>query len=57
MRAEIEIIGAIFHWSSKQQVSFFIVFVRLISGKKEVDRFTRPRREIGIRYEFDLKVI
>ena len=57
MRAEMEIIGAIFHWSSKQQVSFFIVFVRLISGKKEVDRFTRPRREIGIRYEFDLKVI
>ena len=36
---------------------FLIVFVRLILGKVEVDRFTGRRREKGIRYEFDLKVV
>ena len=36
---------------------FLIVFVRLILRKKGVDGVTGPRREIDIRYEFDLKVI
>ena len=36
---------------------FVIVFVRLILGKLEVDGFTWPRRESGIRYECDLKVV
>ena len=36
---------------------FAIAFVRLISGKVGVDGFTRPRREIDIRYEFDWKAI
>ena len=36
---------------------FLIVFVRLILGKVEVDGFTGPQREIGIRYELDLNVI
>ena len=36
---------------------FLIVFVRLILGKKEVVGVTGPRRDIDIRYEFDLKVI
>ena len=34
-----------------------MVFVRLILGKVRVDRVTGPRREIDIRYEFDLKII
>ena len=40
----------------EKTANFLIVFVRLILGKKEVDGVTGPRREIGIRYEFDLKV-
>ena len=36
---------------------FVNVFVRLILGKKRVDGFTRSRRESGIRYEFNLKVV
>ena len=36
---------------------FLIVFVRLILGKKGVDRFTGPRLESDIGYEFDLKVV
>ena len=43
----------IFETTSK----FLIVFVKLILGKVGVDGFTAPRREIDIRYEFDLKVI
>ena len=34
-----------------------IVFERLILGKKVVDGVIEPRREIGIRYEFDFKII
>ena len=36
---------------------FLIAFVRLILGKEKVDRVTELRREIDIRYEFDLKII
>ena len=36
---------------------FVIVFVRLILRKLGVDGFTGPRRESGIRYEYDLKVV
>ena len=36
---------------------FLIVFVRLILGKVGLGRFAGPRRESGIRYEFDLKVV
>ena len=36
---------------------FLIVFVKLILGKKELTELTGPRREIDMRYEFDLKVI
>ena len=36
---------------------FVIVFVRLLFGKLGNDGFTGLRRKIGIRYEFDLKVI
>ena len=43
----------IFETASK----FPVVFVKLILGKKEVDRFTAPLREIDIRYLFDLTVI
>ena len=35
---------------------FVIVFVRLIFGKVWIDGFTGARREIDIRYEFDMKV-
>ena len=34
-----------------------IVFVRFLLGKVGVDRVTRPRREVDIRYEFGLKII
>ena len=46
------IFSAIFEISN-----LLIVFVRMILGKVEVDRFTGPRREIDIRYEFGLKII
>ena len=36
---------------------FVIVFVRLLFGKLGNDGFTGLRPKIGIRYEFDLKVI
>ena len=36
---------------------FPVVFVRLILGKNGVNGVTGSRREIDIRYEFDLKVI
>ena len=36
---------------------FVIAFVRLILGKVGVEGFTSLRWKIGIRYEFDLKVI
>ena len=36
---------------------FLIMFLRLILGKNGVDGVTGPRREIDIRYEFDLKII
>ena len=35
---------------------FLVIFVRLILGKRRVDKVTGPQREIDIRYEFDLKV-
>ena len=38
-------------------VKFLILFVRLVFGKKGIDRVTGPRREIDIRYKSDLKVI
>ena len=38
-------------------VKFLIVFVKLILGKVRVDRFTGPRWESDIRYDFDLKVV
>ena len=43
----------IFETTSK----FPIVFVRLILEKVDIDRVTRSRREIDVRYEFDLKII
>ena len=36
---------------------FLIVFIRLTLGKVEVDGLTEPRREIDIKYEFDLTMI
>ena len=36
---------------------FFIAVVRFILGKVWVDRYTGPRQEIDIRYEFDLKLL
>ena len=36
---------------------FVIAFVRFIFGKVGVEGFTSLRWKIGIRYEFDLKVI
>ena len=36
---------------------FLIVFVKLVLGKKWVDRVTGLRRKMCIRYEFDLKLI
>ena len=36
---------------------FVIAFVRLILGKVRVEGFTSLRWKIGIRYEFNLKVI
>ena len=41
----------------KTTAKFLIAFVRLILGKVEVDGFTGPRRESGIRYGFYLKVV
>ena len=35
---------------------FLVLFVRLVLGKV-VDGVTGPRREIGIRHEFNLKII
>ena len=35
---------------------FVIASVRWILPKVRVDRFTRPRREIDIRYEFDFEL-
>ena len=35
---------------------FLIVFVRLILAKIGVDQLTGPRREIDIKYKFDLKI-
>ena len=37
--------------------TFPTVFLRLILGKVGVDRFTGPRWESDIRYEFNLKVV
>ena len=37
--------------------NFVIDFLRLVLGKMGVDRFTRPRWKIGIRYEFDLTAV
>ena len=45
--------SVIFETTSK----FLIVFARLILGEKGVDGVIEPRREIDIRYEFDLKII
>ena len=37
--------------------TFFIANVRLMLGKIGVDRFTGPRRETYVRYEFGFKII
>ena len=43
--------------TSKTRGKFLNVFVKLILGKNGVDGVTGPRREIDIRYKFDLKAI
>ena len=45
--------SVIFETTSK----FPILFLRLVFGKKGIDGVTRPRREIGIRYESELKIV
>ena len=43
--------------TSKTRGKFLHVFVKLILEKNGVDGVTGPRREIDIRYKFDLKAI
>ena len=42
---------------SNEPIKFFFVSVRLILPKIGVDRFTEPRRESDVRYEFHFKPI
>ena len=57
IKLEIETIAAIISVAFKTTSNCLTVFVKLVLGKVEVDRFTGPRREIDIRYEFGLKII
>ena len=53
LSVQIEIILSILQTTS----IFVIVCVRLILTKVRIDRFTGPRGEIAVRYEFDFKLM